>query len=280
MSFYEIDYFWKKGEHPKRGRFNPDFFIKTGNLILVVEIKDDEEINDPAIENKKKNEYAIAHFDRLNRYLKKQNKNIRYKFNFLTPTDFNGYFQNIRNGKVANFRSSLDVELAPKKSDLFFSDIIPDEDMPKKDKYFTHLPVYSLQAVATAFKEQQRPELLGWKKIDSKRKLDKHMFVAQVVGKSMEPTIHDGSYCIFRYDQGGSRNGKIVLAESRQVTDPETNQKFTIKRYRSEKEVLDDDQWHHKKIILSPDNKTFKDIVLENVSGDDFRIVAEFVRVL
>ena len=97
----------------------------------------------------------------------------------------------------------------------------------------------SLQAVATAFKEQQKPELLGWKKIDRKRKVDKHMFVAQVVGKSMEPTIRDGRYCIFRYDQGGSRNGKVVLVESRQVTDPETNQKFTIKRYRSEKEALD-----------------------------------------
>ena len=142
------------------------------------------------------------------------------------------------------------------------------------------MPVYSLQAVATAFREQQKPELLGWKKIGSRRKLNEHMFIAQVVGKSMEPTIRDGSYCIFCYDQGGSRNGKVVLVESRQVTDPETNQKFTIKRYRSEKEALDDDQWRHKKITLSPDNKAFKDIVLENVSSDDFHVVAEFIGVL
>ena len=44
MSFYEIDYFWKKGEHPKRGKFSPDFFIKSGDLILVAEIKEDDEI--------------------------------------------------------------------------------------------------------------------------------------------------------------------------------------------------------------------------------------------
>lgn len=166
------------------------------------------------------------------------------------------------------------------KSDLFFSDVVSDEEMLKKNKFYTYLPVYSLQAVATAFKEQQKPELLGWKKIGDRRKLDKHMFVAQVVGKSMEPTIRDGSYCIFRYDQGGSRNGKVVLVESRQLTDPETNLKFTIKRYRSEKEVLGDDQWRHKKIALSPDNKAFKDIVLENVSGEDFHVVAEFIEVL
>ena len=112
MSFYEIDYFWKKGEHPKRGKFNPDFFIKTGKLILVVEIKDDDEISEPSVENKKKNEYALAHFERINAYLRKNKKGILYKFNFLTPTDFNGYFQSIRDGKVTSFRSALDVELA------------------------------------------------------------------------------------------------------------------------------------------------------------------------
>ncbi|MDO8127108.1 MAG: DEAD/DEAH box helicase family protein, partial [Candidatus Brocadiales bacterium] len=62
------------------------------------------------------------------------------------------------------------------KSDLFFSDLISEENMVKTDKYYTHLPVYSLQAVATAFSEEQKPELLGWKKIDSKKKIDKHMF--------------------------------------------------------------------------------------------------------
>jgi len=103
------------------------------------------------------------------------------------------------------------------------------------------------------------------------------MFIARVAGMSMEPTIPDGSYCVFRFDKGGSRNGLIVLVESRQVTDPETNQKFTIKRYRSEKEVLEVGQWQHKKIFLSPDNKEFEDIVLENVSEADFRVVAEFV---
>jgi len=174
----------------------------------------------------------------------------------------------------------LDLTKPIEKSDLFFSDIISDEDINEKNKYSSHLPVYSLQAVATAFREQQKPELLGWKKIGSRRKLDEHMFVAQVVGKSMEPTIRDGSYCIFRYDQGGSRNGKVVLVESRQVTDPETNQKFTIKRYRSEKEKLEGDQWRHKKIVLSPDNRAFKDIILKNVSGDDFRVVAEFICVI
>jgi hypothetical protein len=107
------------------------------------------------------------------------------------------------------------------------------------------------------------------------------MFIAKVVGKSMEPTIPDGSYCIFRYEPQGSREGKVVLAESRLVSDPETNQKFTVKRYHSEKEYSGEDGgWSHKKIILSPDNKGFEDIILENASENDYKIVAEFVAVI
>jgi len=174
-------------------------------------------------------------------------------------------------------KESIAPALKKEKSDLFFSDVIPDKEISKNDKYSTHLPVFSLQAAATAFSEEQNPEPRGWKKIDTRKKLDEHMFIAQVVGRSMEPTITDGSYCVFRFDQGGSRNGKVVLVESRQVTDPETNQKFTVKRYRSEKRHLEGDQWRHKKIILSPDNKDFDDIVLEDVSEDDFRVVAELI---
>jgi len=159
--------------------------------------------------------------------------------------------------------------------DFFLSDVIPEATIEQG-----YLPVYDLKAVATVFEEQITPSIKGWKHIPNKLYLKNNMFIAQVVGKSMETTIPDGSYCIFRFDQGGSRNGKVVLVESRQVADLETNQKFTVKRYRSEKEDLGDGQWRHKKIVLSPDNKAFEDIILENVTEDDFRVVAEFIAVV
>ena len=88
-------------------------------------------------------------------------------------------------------------------------------------------------------------------------------------------------FCVlFRFERGGSRNGKIVLVESRQVSDPETHQRYTIKRYSSEKKPLDGERWVHSKITLSPDNKEFKDIILIDVSEDDFKVIAEFVQVL
>lgn len=64
VGFYSIEYAWKKGEHPKRGEFSPDFFIKQHDRIFVVEIKDDGEIKEPSAENVKKHDYATAHFNR------------------------------------------------------------------------------------------------------------------------------------------------------------------------------------------------------------------------
>jgi len=110
--FYEIDYAWKKGEHPKRGKFNPDLFIKVGDLIVVVEIKGDEELREPSEENKKKNEYALAHFKRVDDNLKQSGRPVRYKFTFLTERNFNKFFQSLREGNIKSFRSELDVKLA------------------------------------------------------------------------------------------------------------------------------------------------------------------------
>ena len=70
------------------------------------------------------------------------------------------------------------------------------------------------------------------------------------------------------------------ISTGERITDPETNQKYTVKRYSSEKEYFDDGTWQHKKITLSPDNRKFEDIPLENVPVGDFRVVAEFVEVV
>lgn len=110
--FYEIDYTWRKGTHPKYGKFSPDFFICVNEqLVVVVEIKDDIEINEPEEENRAKNRYAIEHFRRINEQLEKLGSALRYQFNFLTPVDFNVFFQKLRSGNISGFKSALDVKL-------------------------------------------------------------------------------------------------------------------------------------------------------------------------
>ena len=112
--FYSIEYSWRKGEHPKQGQFNPDFFIKIKNIIVVVETKDDELIDkireggDIAKENKAKYRYATEHFRRLNELQKEQ----IYSFTFLTPKDFDNFFELLKKSDFAGFKSQLDAELS------------------------------------------------------------------------------------------------------------------------------------------------------------------------
>jgi type III restriction enzyme len=87
VGFYSIEYARKKGEHPKRGEFSPDFFIKQGDRVFVVEIKGDEEISGPSPENVRKHEFAVAHFQRLDEWLQRDGISMRYQFNMLTPRD-------------------------------------------------------------------------------------------------------------------------------------------------------------------------------------------------
>jgi hypothetical protein len=182
-------------------------------------------------------------------------------------------------------------KIEDKDSSLTLSDVIkPDTKQPYEVvpsvplnlQFKEYLPVLSLEAVATSFgKETQvAEEPIGWMQAAIPRSLNKDMFVAKVVGKSMESTIPDGSHCVFRWDKGGTRNGLVVIVESHWISDPETTRQFTIKRYKSEKEYFNDGTWRHKKIILSPDNKEFEDIVLEDVPAVEFRVVAEFITVL
>ena len=122
-----------------------------------------------------------------------------------------------------------------------------------------------------------------WIEVDSGRKLTSDMFAARVVGQSMAPRIPDGAVCLFRRDVAGSRSGRIVLARLRDGADPETGERFTVKRYRSEKQATADGPWRHVRITLEPLNAEFPPIEL--VAEDDrgsgaVDVLAEFVDVL
>lgn len=104
VGFYSIEYSWRKGEHPKQGSFNPDFFIKAGNDIIVVEIKMDSDVSD---ENKAKLRYSKEHFARVNELQKEQ----RYYFKFLSPGSYDLFFKALREKTYKNFRSELEAKL-------------------------------------------------------------------------------------------------------------------------------------------------------------------------
>ncbi|MBM4052929.1 MAG: DEAD/DEAH box helicase [Planctomycetes bacterium] len=148
------------------------------------------------------------------------------------------------------------------------------------ERYVTCLPLIPLKAAAGAFSDPQRvpedSEWEDWVAVDLGRRLRRGMFVAQVVGKSMEPRIPNGSYCVFAAPVEGTRQGKTVLVQLRDTTDPETGQRFTVKRYESEK-VERGDSWRHERITLIPVNPEFEPIPLKG--KDELQVIAEFVGV-
>lgn len=102
--FYHIEYSWRKGEHPQNRSFNPDFFIKVNNDIIIVEIKMDNDITD---ENKAKLRYAKEHFARINDSQKIQ----RYYFKFLSPISYELFFKALREGTYRDFKSEVEAQL-------------------------------------------------------------------------------------------------------------------------------------------------------------------------
>ena len=107
MGFYSIEYSWRKGEHPTQGSFNPDFFIKVGNKIVVVEIKSD---GDDSEENKAKHRWAKKHFEDLNGELEDAKIKQEYFFHFLSPDSYSEFAEYLIDGRLfkRKFRSSLE----------------------------------------------------------------------------------------------------------------------------------------------------------------------------
>nr|WP_287461982.1 S24 family peptidase [Accumulibacter sp.] len=147
--------------------------------------------------------------------------------------------------------------------------------------YVTCVPLIPLKAAAGAFGDPQavRDEGFEWVAFATRYRLRPGMFVAQVVGKSMEPTIPDGAYCLFRSPVEGTRQGKTVLVQLRDITDPETSQRYTVKRYESEK-ATDGDSWRHTRITLQPVNPAFEPIVLSGADDQQVQVIAEFIEAL
>ena len=121
VGFYAIEYSWSKptsrlrgASHVKRGMFSPDFFLKCGERIIVVEIKDDGEIADPNPENVGKHEFACRHFNRLNEYLRMSDLSERYHFHMLTPIDYLLFFDQLRKRDLGGYKSRLDATIVDK----------------------------------------------------------------------------------------------------------------------------------------------------------------------
>jgi len=93
------------------------------------------------------------------------------------------------------------------------------------------VPLYDLKVAAGKFSdEQQVTDIYGglreqaiqdneWVQLPNAFRHQQGLFVAQVVGESMNRRIPNGSWCLFRLNPTGTRQGKIVLAQHRGIAE-------------------------------------------------------------
>jgi type III restriction enzyme len=107
--FYSIPYIHRPGTHSLQKDFNPDFFIKKENKVIVVEIKCESQA-EASVKNKDKLEGAKSYFEKLN---EKLNSEFVYEFHFLDPSDYTTFFQKVIVSSEV-YKSSLQAQLESK----------------------------------------------------------------------------------------------------------------------------------------------------------------------
>ncbi len=151
------------------------------------------------------------------------------------------------------------------------------------------VPVLELAAAAGRFSGEQEvdgfqdaaahPDRFEWAELPDYYRPRPGMFVARVEGESMNRRIAHGSWGLFRLNPHGSREGKILLVQHREIQDTDLGGHFTIKRYHSEKAQHPDGTWEHSRIVLSPDTTAvgYEPILIDGASAPELRVIAEWL---
>ncbi len=211
---------------------------------------------------------------------------VKNTYRVLLSRGMKGCYVYFMNKDTERFFKSRIENLQQPERGLISSDLLKEEmrkvyrilaDVEEGRKFGDYLPVYSLQAAAGYFGEGKAVDPEGWIEAGGFGRLDKKMFVARAVGRSMEPRIHDGDLLVFRSQPVGSRQGKIVLVQYHGLADPETGGSYTVKRYISEKSSSVEGEWKHTKITLEPLNPEFRPIVIEPEDEGTIQVIAEYI---
>jgi type III restriction enzyme len=83
--------------------------LESGDVV-VVETKADDDDSAVSVGKLK---YAAEHFKAVNGLLAKNGEKRRYYFHFVSPVDYNRFFEALRDGKIDSFVSTLQAALKP-----------------------------------------------------------------------------------------------------------------------------------------------------------------------
>lgn len=187
------------------------------------------------------------------------------------------------------FESFIETPPAVEKSSPQFekkrkADNLPFRILPASEvsPFQNSVPLYDLKIAAGGFSEEQYPSETEWVELPDVFRPQQGLFVARVIGESMNRRIPNGSWCLFKANPTGTRQGKVVLAQHREISDNDFGGHYTIKVYESTKQQLDDGTWKHISVVLRPDTNSpgYKEIVFKEDQAEELRVIAEMIAVL
>jgi hypothetical protein len=151
-------------------------------------------------------------------------------------------------------------------------------------RYENCVPLVDLKFAAGTFTATHAidPDETDWVELPALFRPQPGLFVAQVIGESMNRRIPNGAWCLFRLNPTGTRQGKIVVAQHRSIHDPDYGSSYTVKVYRSEKKAAEEGEWTHGRVTLSPDSDdpSFTPMEFASTAAGELAIVAELIAVL
>jgi DUF2075 family protein/SOS-response transcriptional repressor LexA len=155
---------------------------------------------------------------------------------------------------------------------LSFEDVKP---------FINSVPLVNITAAASNFSDLQIHSDFDWIELPIQISVKEDYFVCKVIGESMNKKIPNGSYCLFKKDTGGTRNGKIVLVQHTNIQDSDFGSGYTVKEYQSKKNI-ENESWNHESIILKPlsYNLEYSDIELSQDELINLNVIGIFECVL
>lgn len=253
----------------------PDLIVRNGEVITDAAKRSsgDASIRGYKTLLKEDPEAARVKADRIikNTYRTLMTRGLKGCFLFSTDPETNDYFRQASSGALQETFQPEPAAPAP------FQLLSAEEAalMPNT------VPLFDIKVAAGDFSEEQWISNCSFIILPEHFNAKPGHFVAQVSGESMNRRISSGSWCLFRRPDAGSRDGKVVLVQSRDIQDPDTGGHYTVKRYRSEK-TANEDSWTHSRIRLEPDSHdpAFQPIRLDADAATDLTVIGEFVAVV
>lgn len=256
-----------------------DFIIRDGKVVTnaLMRASQDRSVHGYKKWLKENPEEAQESADKIikNTYRTLMTRGQKGCFVYATDQETREYFLSFVTCQNSN--EAEDYQLSKLEFDgLTLPTVQQDEAIP----FEKHVPVYDLAFAAGSFSELQIAEAEHWVELPDFIRPTSDMFVSRVMGESMNKRIPNGSWCLFRANPGGTRNGKIVVVQHRVIEDPDYGGSFTIKQYRSEK-VEDYGELINQRVVLQPLTTAFgyNDIILED-ELEDLLVIGEFLSIL